>query len=855
VRRLTAGFLAFIAVTATLLTLPVYAAPASDVHPVAPSIDEVTLGSVVDPVGDAVVTTDGQVQPGGVDESAATGTAPQTTAPQTTAPQTTAPAEDVPNSGEELTGVPALTVSRQDTEDFSSVGVTWREDPSVTDVVVQLRVQSVNGSWGEWTTLEPDDVEQTDSAETRDNDVRAGTAPYWTGKAEGVQVIVQGAGGAVPEDVKVALIDPGQSTADGLTRAGQPTATAHAASTMPRIYTRAEWGADESIRTWDPEYVSTIKAATVHHTADSNNYTADQVPAILRSMYAYHTKTRGWGDIGYNVIVDKFGRAFEGRYGGLTSTVVGAHAGGFNSYTFGVSMLGNYEIAPVPQATVDTVGDVIAWKFGLYGVDPRGTTVLTSGGGGTAKYAAGTSVTLPTVFGHRDVGSTACPGVYGYARLGEIRNRVAAMVVSTTSAIERRYDTDVALRASLGAAVGAEQYGNGFAWQQYAKGRLYWSATAGVHLIRGDILTAYLAAGGPAALGAPITDEGAAGQWGAYNQFAKDAAIYWTADTKARVVQGAIRSRWSAMGAEWGLGFPTTGEKSVAGGGVQQTFTNGTVYWSAATGAHELRGGLAQAWSKAGGVATLGLPTTDEAGVPSGVVQDFARGYTVTWTPNQTHVVAGGIRQAWLAEKGANGTLGMPQTEEADTPQKGGRYTRFSGGSVIWTNATGGVALTGSIGERWKRAGGIDSGLGLPRGAERATADGAGRVVSFSTGAAIYATTGYGAHLLQGGIAARWTQLGGITGLGVPINDETLLGTRAGVYQQFPRGKIIWTSSTGAQPVYGAIGQAYDALGAEYSRLGAPTSGEYAVPGGSRQDYQKGSITFRNTGTVTVAYR
>lgn len=856
-RRLTAGFLAMLTVTATLLTLPVYAAPAPAAHPVAAAIDEVTLGSVVEPVGEAVVTTDGEVQPGGVEESVATGmaTAPSTTAPSTTAPRTTALAEDVANSGEELAGVPALTVSREDTDEFSSVGVTWRENPSVTDVVVQLRVQELGGSWGEWTSLEPDDVEQTVSAETRDNDVRAGTAPYWTGEAEGVQVIVQGAGGAVPQDVKVALIDPGQSPADGLARAGQPTATAHAATAMPRIVTRAEWGADESIRTWDPEYVSTIKAATVHHTADGNTYTADQVPAILRSMYAYHAKTRGWGDIGYNAIVDKFGRIFEGRFGGLSSTVVGAHAGGFNSYTFGVSMLGNYDVAPVPQATVDAVGDVIAWKFGLYGVDPRGTAVLTSGGGGTAKYTAGTRVTLPTVFGHRDVGSTACPGVYGYARLGEVRNRVAAQVDASTGAIGHRYATDAALRTTLGAAVGGEQSGSGFAFQQFTQGRLYWSPAGGVHLIRGDILTAYLAAGGPTALGVPITDEAAVGQGGAYSVFEKDAAIFWTADTKAHVVRGAIRASWSAMGAERNLGFPTTGEKAVAGGGVQQAFTNGAVYWSWATGAHELRGGLAQTWSRAGGAATLGLPTTDEVGVPGGVLQDFSRGYTLTWATDQTHVVGGGIREAWLAAKGATGTLGMPQTDEADTPQNGGRYTRFTGGSVIWTPAAGAVALVGSIGARWKSAGGLASGLGLPSGVERATADGTGRMISFSSGAAIYASPGTGAHVLGGGVAIRWTQLGGTTGLGLPITDETALGKGTGVYQLFTRGKIIWTPTIGAQPVYGAIGQTYDSLGAENSRLGVPTSDEYATPSGIRQDFQRGSITFSSTGQVTVAYR
>jgi uncharacterized protein with LGFP repeats len=428
VRRITAGFIAFLAITGTLVVLPVYAAPTAEGRPVETSIDEIALGSVVEPEGDAVVTTDGEVQPDGVDESEATGTPSVTPAPVTPAPVTPAPetpaADDVVSSGQEIAGVPALTVSQSDVERFSSVGITWREDPSVTDVVARLRVKDSAGNWGDWTDLEPDDIEQTVTDETENNEVRGGTAPYWTGEAYGVEVVVQGAGGAVPEDVKLVLLDPGSSPADDLPVDPAVQDQANAAAAMPPIVTRAQWGADESIRTWNPEYAPTIKAATLHHTADGNNYTAAQVPGIMRSIYAYHTVTRQWGDIGYNVIVDKFGRIFEGRFGGLTSTVIGAHAGGFNTGTFGVSMLGNYAETDTPQAVLDSVAAVIAWKLSLYGVDPRGTTKLTSGGGGTSRYAAGAVVTLPTVFAHRDVGSTECPGQYAYSRMGQIRTMV-----------------------------------------------------------------------------------------------------------------------------------------------------------------------------------------------------------------------------------------------------------------------------------------------------------------------------------------------------------------------------------------------------------------------------------------------
>jgi len=420
VRRLAGGSLAFLIMTGTLLTVPVYAAPLPQAEPVEPSIDSVSLGSVEAPQDEAVVTSDGTV----VDSGPESDVDPATPVP--------APSEEpqdgaVASSGEELAGVPALTVSQPDTARFASVGITWAADPTVQDVSVQLRTKNARGAWSDWTTIQQDDVQMTATTPGADDDAvfRGGTAPYWTDEAYGVEAIVQSAAGATPRDVQVQLIDPGTSPADATPGAPEVTDTAEAAMIMPAIYSRAQWGADESLMGWDHEYAPTIKAATVHHTADSNNYSAADVPAIMRSIYAYHAKSLGWGDIGYNVVVDKFGRAWEGRSGGLASTVIGAHAGGFNTGTFGVSMLGNYDLVDTTPAMIDTVAGVIAWKLSLYGVDPRGQVSLTSAGGGTARYAAGVSVPLPTIFAHRDVGATACPGKYGYSHMGEIRSLVA----------------------------------------------------------------------------------------------------------------------------------------------------------------------------------------------------------------------------------------------------------------------------------------------------------------------------------------------------------------------------------------------------------------------------------------------
>ena len=96
-----------------------------------------------------------------------------------------------------------------------------------------------------------------------------------------------------------------------------------------------------------PRY-GTVKAGFIHHTVNANNYTAAQVPALLRGIYAYHTQSRGWRDIGYNYLVDRFGRIWEGRYGGVDRAVVGAHTLGYNEYSFAMSAIGNFDIAQPP---------------------------------------------------------------------------------------------------------------------------------------------------------------------------------------------------------------------------------------------------------------------------------------------------------------------------------------------------------------------------------------------------------------------------------------------------------------------------------------------------------------------------
>ncbi|MBC7375639.1 MAG: N-acetylmuramoyl-L-alanine amidase [Frankiales bacterium] len=227
-----------------------------------------------------------------------------------------------------------------------------------------------------------------------------------------------------PRDVGVELVDPGTSPADD--RRSGPQAVAFADAARPEIITRAQWGADESIRRGNPSYNPTVKVGFVHHTASSNNYTPDQAAAMVRGIYAYHVKSNGWSDIGYNYLVDRFGRAYEGRAGGLDRYVIGAHTGGFNTNSFAVSLLGDFTTVPPSSDTVAMTANLLAWKLGSAYRDPKGTAVLTSAGGGASKYPAGAKVTFDVISGHRDAGSTSCPGNTTYARLPGIRDQVLA---------------------------------------------------------------------------------------------------------------------------------------------------------------------------------------------------------------------------------------------------------------------------------------------------------------------------------------------------------------------------------------------------------------------------------------------
>lgn len=420
--------------TPAFIGLPTVTLPAAAAHPVSASVQQLALA--------------------GVDSSAlAESPAPEDEPAETVAAagNSAAARRDALNKGSraaQIKRTPVAVTPKRVTSSFSALGVTWAADARVSDVAVQVRTHSRKG-WSAWTEVEVEGNGAPDSGTEADGE-RAGSDPLYVGPSDGVQVRVDGAS-VKPRDLKLSLIDPGSSAADATAAVGPRTiggSQAQAAVSLPTYVTRAGWGANESYRTCTPSTAATIKGGVLHTTATGNNYTAAEAPAVMRSMYAYHTRSLGWCDIGYNFLVDKYGTLYEGRYGGVDRAVIGAHTGGFNTGTFGVSMIGNHDLVAPTVAQLRTVEQVFAWKLAMYGRDPQGTTTYTSGGGSATTYPAGTVVTKAVISGHRDYSTKSCPGNRAYPMLPQIRAAVAELIADGAARRSEQVASAVTLSAS-----------------------------------------------------------------------------------------------------------------------------------------------------------------------------------------------------------------------------------------------------------------------------------------------------------------------------------------------------------------------------------------------------------------------
>ena len=520
-------------------------APQSDTAQAAPAKTQVDATPVTPQVTEVRVTVISEKAPGATGGGSARRAAPQAIAPGAT------PAPQAPRKGAGRTAeteAPKRVVAVSDPQPvtgYATVGVTWKHGVEYADdhVAVQVRTEK-DGAWSEWIDAEYHDEHGPDggSSEAEAKDDRPGTDALVIGDVDRVQMRAQTLDGNTPPDLKLAVIDPGTGTttmaapaidtsklpdpASSPDAAADPSADSSGApqssgsgeaqdtaalsamkvAAKPYIYSRAQWGANERLRDQSRPSYGTVKAGFIHHTVNANNYSSAQVPSLLRGIYAYHTQSRGWRDIGYNYLVDRFGRIWEGRYGGVGSPVVGAHTLGYNEVSFAMSAIGNFDIAAPPQAVLNAYARLFAWKLSLYNIAADASRVYVK------------NRWLPAINGHRDVGSTACPGRYLYAKLPTVRTLARSLQNRAQSgttqppapvratAITLRWRAIGGYRSVLGGPRAAEYSVAGGRARHFQKGRIYAKYGVGAFELHGKVLRAYVRRGAAGSrLGFPRT--------------------------------------------------------------------------------------------------------------------------------------------------------------------------------------------------------------------------------------------------------------------------------------------------------------------------------------------------------------
>jgi N-acetylmuramoyl-L-alanine amidase len=312
------------------------------------------------------------------------------------------------------------------------VGFTWDGEP---EGAVQVRRRS-GGAWSEWFDVHADPDEAPDAG-SPEAGARTSAGPVWLG--DGTD--------EVEVEVEEGRLDGLRMEAIRSIEHAPPAGAIAGAGALPGppgIISRASWGAAGWATgnggcgggpSYDPP-----RFGVLHHTVNGNGYGPDQSDDLLRGIQAFHQRTNGWCDIAYNFVVDRFGRVFEARGGGVDAGVQGGHTKGFNEGAIGVALLGDHTQAGVSAAAHGAVRALFTWKFAIHGIDAGDVTYEVSGG--STKYPDGQQVILPRLFGHRDVALTSCPGGFAQPLLAGLRRDIQNVVVASRPEPLPRWNPD-----------------------------------------------------------------------------------------------------------------------------------------------------------------------------------------------------------------------------------------------------------------------------------------------------------------------------------------------------------------------------------------------------------------------------
>ncbi len=326
-------------------------------------------------------------------------------------------------------GVRTVTAPRP----FELAGLQWSEPAAAR---IEIRALLGGGRFGGFVQAAAA-AHRPDGQEARQAGERGFIGePVWVGRSQTLQLrlaqpvrglrlhlVELGSAGARP--------DPAATSAAALPLA-EP--VLEAGPGQPPIIARRAWAGNDSPPRVAPQY-GHIELGFVHHTLNPNGYAAAEVPAIVRAIYIFHRDVNGWNDIGYNFVLDRFGRIFEARAGGIDEPVAGAQAGGYNFLSTGVAVLGDFQEALISQAAKQALVRLLAWKLSLHGVPVQGQVVVRVDPAGAvySRFPAGAKVSLPRIAGHRDADSTECPGNTLYEELPAIRRAAAALAGTPAS--------------------------------------------------------------------------------------------------------------------------------------------------------------------------------------------------------------------------------------------------------------------------------------------------------------------------------------------------------------------------------------------------------------------------------------
>jgi len=160
---------------------------------------------------------------------------------------------------------------------------------------------------------------------------------------------------------------------------------------------------------WPVNYLESVDSIVIHHTASTK--LLNNPKQALNNIYTYHTKVRGWGDIGYHYLMDQNGNVYEGKFGG--DVVMGGHSVPLNRHSIGIAVMGNFEESSPSLSLINSLSDLIALKTQKFNLDPNGKFNVDG-------------KTYDVIQGHRDNDKTLCPGKYLYEKIPNIKQKVLA---------------------------------------------------------------------------------------------------------------------------------------------------------------------------------------------------------------------------------------------------------------------------------------------------------------------------------------------------------------------------------------------------------------------------------------------